>query len=353
MDRPSPASVRAAAFGEVPFEFLAAKLRGRRSKLFEGDRLRELVRLRSVEDLIFRLYPREDIRDAADLERTILRECVAELAGFARYVGGAYGRLYRALIDFYPVENLKVLWRLFGPDDPTAAPDGPRRQGELVELPDAFEAQLRQVPTFGRPREFAAAIPMPAVRAAALEALSVYEETRRKGYLEMAFDRGYWTEVVAALAVLRHADREDCAAPVLAELDSMRLLGTVRAAETYGMSWDEWSRFLPPDAGSIGRPALQAMHGAPEPAEAAAALPWVDADAYDIEKWDVGTLEEELWHRTVRMANRQYYKTTSGPAVLVSYFYLKREETRHLLALVQFLRYGTPEAEVVAQLGLT
>lgn len=347
MDRPSPASVRGAASGEFPFEFLAAKLRGRRSMLFEGDRLRGLVRLRSLEDLIFRLYPRADIREASELERAILRDCVEEMGHLARYVGGAYGRLYRALMDFYAVENLKVRWRLFGPEGPP-----PGEAGELVDLPQVLAGPLERLPESGAPRDFVEAIPMPAVRACALGALPAYELTRRKGYLEMAFDRGYWTEVVDALAALRDADSEDCGAPVLAELDSMRVLGTVRAADTYGMSWEEWSAFLPPEGGKVSRGALQALHAQPGAAEAVALLPWLDADAGDEAAWDVGRLEEELWHRTVRMANRQYYRTTSGPAVLVSYFYLKRDETRHLLALVQFLRYGTPEAEVAAQLGL-
>ena len=85
-------------------------------------------------------------------------------------------------------------------------------------------------------------------------------------------------------------------------------------------------------------------------------LPWLqrvlgDSVSAD-EPPDLGRLEEALWHGAVRLANRQYYEMPAGPAVLVSYFYLKREELRHLLALTQMLRYGEGEAQIVEYLGV-
>ena len=108
-----PADARPRALGDVPGEFLWAKLRGRRSRLFEGERLRDLAREPSLRDLALRLYPRERVDGRADLERVVLGRCVAELARLGRYVAGARSQFYRRLLERYAVENLKVLRELF------------------------------------------------------------------------------------------------------------------------------------------------------------------------------------------------------------------------------------------------
>ena len=56
--------------------------------------------------------------------------------------------------------------------------------------------------------------------------------------------------------------------------------------------------------------------------------------------------------RAIRAADRQFYTSSSALALLVSYFYLKRNETRHLFGLAQMLRYERSPVEVVEYLGL-
>ena len=106
MESASPAW--APALSEVPAEFVTANLRGRRSRLYEGERLRELARLGSVADLAWRLFPRHELPDPFALERRLRSACTAELASVATYLKGRLRGVYCALLDRYAVENLKT-----------------------------------------------------------------------------------------------------------------------------------------------------------------------------------------------------------------------------------------------------
>ncbi len=351
MRRTSPANVRAQALSEVPFEFVNARLRGRRSRFYEGARLRELTRERTVEDLAWRLFPGEEVSDPSALERRMLSACAAELDSVTAYLAGPQLALVRALLDRYAVENLKVLLRLFAPEGQGADP-----AAHLIDLPPALSLPVEELAGSGGVEGFIARIPLGTVRECAQQALPLYGETGRRAYLEMAFDKGYWTGVREALEGLPPGERRQCSAPVACEFDAMGLLGTLRASSTYGIPWEQWETLLPAGWGRISRGQLRRIHANPELGDVVESLPWLQRVLGDSvspdEAPDLGRLEEALWHEAVRLANRQYYEMLAGPAVLVSYFYLKREELRHLLALTQMLRYGEGEAQIVEYLGV-
>ncbi len=343
-----PADVRVQGLSEVPFEFLNAKLRGRRSLLYEGDRLRDLARLPSVEDLAWRLFPREDIPDHYALERSMLAACVRELASWLAYLHGPYRALCRRLLDRYAVENLKVLLRLFTRD----GKDGDAA-GYLIELPRELSLPAQRLLDSPDVGEFLGRIPLPTVRASAERALPLYEETGRRAFLEMAFDRGYWLGVQEGLEALSVVDRAGCSAPISGELDAMRLLATLRAARVYGLPWERFGGLLPGRRSGMRTGMLREIHENPEPGFVVDRVPRLKKLGVTAEMVeDIGELEDVLWHEVVRLANRQYYGLGGGPAVLVSYFYLKRDELRRLLALARMLRAHRPEAEILQYLGL-
>lgn len=342
------ANVRAQALSEVPFEFVNARLRGRRGLLYEGARLRELAGLPSVEELAWRLYPRQDIPDRFALERRMLAACVQELASFVAYLSGPYRALYRSLLDRYAVENLKVLLRLF-----LRKGEDAEGIGYLIELPRELSLPDVELLSSSDIDEFLGRIPLPAVRACAQGALPLYHETGRRAFLEMAFDMGYWSGVPEALDRLSHPEQVQCSAPIRCEFDAMRLLATLRAARLYRVPWRQLRSLLPEGRGAIGIRTLGEVYENPEPQFVMDRVPQLRRLSVSLEQaGEIGALEDVLWHEAVRLANRQYYGVTSGPAVLVSYFYLKREELRHLLALTQMLRRRRPEAEILEHLGL-
>jgi len=347
----TPESVRVQGLSEVSFDFLNAKLRGRRSFLYEGARLRELAELPSLQELAWHLYPRQDIRDVFELERRMLGSCVRELAWVLLYLRGSFGVLYRALLDRYIVENLKVLLRLFARKDEAAAP-----ADYLIDLPPGMALPVEELLASADVEEFLARVPLAAVRACAETALPLYRESGRRAFLEMAFDCGYWQAVQEAVAQLSAIEQSQCSAPILAERDAMRLLSALRAAGVYGLPWEEFSTVLPAGGRGLGLGTLREVYGQPELEFAVQRVPGL-AEAVDRHRpaeqvRELGDLEDVLWHEVIRLANRQYYARPAGPAVVVSYFYLVREELRHLLALAQMLRVGRPAAEIAERLHL-
>jgi len=346
-----PESVRVQALSEVSFDFLNAKLRGRRSFLYEGDRLRELAELPGLQELAWHLYPRQDIRDVFELERRMLGSCVRELAWVLLYLHGAFEALYRSLLDRYAVENLKVLLRLFVRKDEAAAP-----ADYLMDLPPELALPVEELLASADVEEFLRRLPSGPVRACAENALPLYRETGRRAFLEMAFDCGYWQAVQEAVGRLSAAEQSQCSAPILAERDAMRLLCALRAGGVYDISWDEFRAVLPGGRGGLGVGTLREVYEHPELGFALQRVPGL-ADAVERHRpaeqvQQIGDLEDVLWHEVIRLARRQYYALPVGPAVVVSYFYFKREELRHLLALAQMLRVGRSPTEIAERLHL-
>jgi vacuolar-type H+-ATPase subunit C/Vma6 len=292
------------------------------------------------------------------------RGCVEDLSFLGFFLSGPYQAFYSALLDRYPVENLKVLLRLVTREAEPAGPalrPGEKREareaipGELLlDLPRGPALPVQELLRSAQVDEFVARIPLWAVRACAKKALPLYHEGGRRAYLEMAFDQGYWQNVWEALARLPEGERRECSAPLQCEFDSMRLLGTLRAAAAYGLPWDEWESVLPVGEGRISTSALRSIHARPDLEHVSQVVGWVKValDRYlsSQELLDLGHLEEALWREALRLANRQYYGSLSACAALVSYFYLKRQELRRLLGLTQMLRYGKAEEEVSAYL---
>lgn len=348
MKAASPIDVRARGLGEVPLEFVNAKLRGRRARLYEGARLRHLVEQDNVQDLAYELFPREDLVTQVELERHLAAECAGELGRFAPYVTGAYGALYDALLSHFAVENLKVLLRVLGREDARRLADR-----HTVALPARLELPVDELLRSRDEQQFAARIPLPSVRSAVQGALPLFEETERRGFLEMAMDRGRWEAVAAALDALPRRDRAACRPPIACESDGLRLAGALRAATVYEMPWERFEALLPAGPGELSVADLRRVYARPQSETVLEVLPELRHFLEDPGRaGSPGALEEAMWRRTLREANRQYYGHLSGPAILVSYYYLKRNEQRSLAMLAQMVRVGMRRRAILERLGL-
>jgi vacuolar-type H+-ATPase subunit C/Vma6 len=334
----------------VPARFLDAKLRGRRSSLYERTGLRDLAAERAVADLAHRLYPREELRDDAALERRLMAACVADLAGFLRYVNGDRRAFYVALLERYPVENLKVVLRLWGRGEENRDP-----ADYLIDLPPSLARPVEGLSESASVEAFLDAVPLTSVRECAQAALPAFRESGRKACLEMAFDRGYWLGVRRAAERLDRSDRVHCLAPVHAELEAMRALVALRASLVYKMPWEQLESLLPPAMlGGAGDRALRELHEHPDPERVLQVVPWLgDTDWAPDQDDGTRRLEDVMWRRIVRRAERQYRALAGAFATLIAYYYLKRNEFRRLVSLTQMLRYGTPSEEMAARLGLS
>jgi vacuolar-type H+-ATPase subunit C/Vma6 len=312
--------------------------------MYEGDRLDELSRVGTVRELGMELYPRRDFRDQFQLERHMAADCAAELASFLPYLSGALGQLYEALVHSFPLENLKTLLRL--------VLSGSDQEPEelLIEMPEELALPVQDLARAQSAAEFVERVPLPRVKSCAWNVLPYYAEDQNAALIEMAFDQGYWLDVQDALGKLG-GKRKKIARPVQLEFDTVRLVSVLRAARVYDMSWNRVRRVMPEGWGKLSMQDLQDLHQDPDPRNVADRMPWLGplSPPSGVLR-DEGRLEDLLWHRIVQLSNRQWYRRMEGPAAIVSYYYLKREELRHLLSLTQMLRLKRSTREIAEYL---
>ena len=347
------AQIENAGLGHIPAEFLSAKLRGRRSRLYEGERLVALASLSSVAELGASLFPHdEEIRGAFELEQRLTAACVQELAFFLRYLSGAQEALYRALLDRYPLENIKTLLRLLGRQDA-----GARAERLLITLPPELSMPVEDLVRATSVEEFVRRIPLKNARSRAIAALPLYERAQQTAFLEMALDRGYWEAVWQAMGSLWPGDRKACSAPITCEYDALRLVAVLRAARTYGLDWEILEQALPLAHGRLSKARLRRFHEKSDPDELRRSLPALRRApvALEAEEEDesVSHIEDILWRETLRAAVQAFHSAAPGSGslgALTGYYYLKRHELRQLTMIAQMIRTGRGQREVVQAL---
>jgi len=317
--------------------FLQSKLRGRRRKVYEGDRLEELRQAGTVAQLWERLYPREPTGTRLGLQRRLRQDCIQELASVWRYVPPDFELLYGALLRRFQVDNAIVLLRLV-----TRGEEEPEPERYLPELPAPLALPTERLLTSGNVEEFIEGLPSDLAQSAA-RALPLHDAHESGAFIEMALERAWWDAVCAALRGV-HRHREQCAAPLRVELRGARLTAVLRAARHYELGWDElrtvlprWSgEHEPPAGGRQGMASLREVFEDPSPAKVVECCAGMKPE--DTE--DLANLEQWLWEQAVRRADRIYYSMAEGPSILVCYFYVRRNELKGLTRLVEELHYA-------------
>jgi len=323
----------------LPFEFLNAKLRGRRRHVYEGSRLRRLADCASLEELTGWLYPRQAPLSRLSLERRLRQDCASELTAFTLYLSADVARFYGALVRRFQVDNILVLLRLFA-----GGRQEPSPEQYIPELPPSLAVRSGELLASANLAEFLGKLPEDLSRAA-LRTLPLYEAAGTTAFTEMAVERAYWDGVNRGLRLLPGAHRSACAQPIEHERNIARLLTVLRAARHYEMRWEDLAPLLPAgdssgDGGAgvgVSEEVLRAIHGNPSPDNVAAkvrGLARLGVPESLVE------LEERLWNQVFRLANRLYYTMPDGPAVLVGYYYVRRNELKNLTALVEAVHYG-------------
>ena len=316
-------------------DYLAANVHARRSRMAEGDRLRRLLRLRTVPDLSRVLYPaREPAVTAADLQRRLVRDQAGELAQLAGCVGGAGGEVLDWLGTRLAVENLKVLARGFAgrlrPEvvrPHLVAVAGPPPDPEpLVSAADvdAFLAHLPEGP----------------LRDGAARGADLYRVRPRSFALEAGLDAGYLCELVARADAA--PDREHVLRPVEQEVHVFQMMLAARGRFVFGLEAEALEPFAvqpsalarllaAADLEALARAAVGSAIDRMPPGPAAAV--------------DPADLEALAWDRYARVANTTFRRSHMGLGAVVAYTALRRVELANLIRLSEGIRLGVgPEA---------
>jgi vacuolar-type H+-ATPase subunit C/Vma6 len=322
----------------VPMSFIQAKLRGRRRRVYEGDRLSRLQQHRSVRRVWEELYPRAQATGWVALERRLREDRIAELASFIHLLPPGVADFYNALLLRFQIDNILVLMRLFAGGREAVQPE------EFVpELPDELQLPSGELLSLPSLKAFVAALP-PALEREAAPTISLYEEHETIAFTEMALERAWWLGICRELNNLPRTHRPQCAAPLISELASARVLAVLRAGRNYNIDWEDLQPQLPPVGPRpkegpdppLSDKSLRDLFEKPSPANIAATVPRADKDVAQ----SLIDLEERMWEATYRIANRIYYRVMEGPSIVVSYFYVRRNELKNLIKTVESIHYG-------------
>ena len=331
----------------VPFDFVDAKLRGRRRKLYEGDRLEEVAHSRNVGELAETIFPEEPPETPKRLQKRLDQQALHEMVQFLPYLDEAHSYLLRTLLSRYQVWNLKIALRLFGRE--TAAEQADRF---MLDLPPSLALPREKLLNASDVDEFLRAVPQETLRESTAPALKTYEETNRRAFLEMGLDRGWWQCVEEALNRLYYWKGQRCLPALEAERRCRGVLTVLRAARTYNVNWSTLAPLMPALPGADDEEdAFRRLHEEPDAQTVADVLARIsNLSIQPDEAQHLPELEDTLWTHVVKTANQQFYTALQSPGTLVAYTYLKRAECRKLVSLAEMLWRDVPPDKRVERL---
>ena len=325
----------------VGYAFLNAKVRGQRSRVYEKERLAELVSRRTVSALARDLYPDQRATDYLAVERRLAADHVSHLAGLAAFVSGAPEKLLRWMLYRYQVENLKVLLRFVA----------------TGQRPDDWADYLLPVP---------AAPPIPAEDLLASESLATFVRraqlmgfkdlcrelartpalAERPFTIEAAWDSAFYRELAARADRVGGRDRPYVLELVGHEIDTYAILFALRARLNYAIPADDILRLTPTSGQRVRPAAIARIAASTDLAAALSALPPVSVGGAPGGPHSIEDVETRLWRRTCTLASRVFASSVRGPGIVVAFFYVKRVELMNLIRLVELFRYGTAQEQV-------
>jgi len=331
---------------ETSLDFLNAKVRAIHSRLYEGDRLNELLRYRSVSELSGVLLDGAAVASPATLERRLVERYAENLSLLWRYLPAPRDRVFIALGLRLQIENLKVILRAHA-----AGESGPLESLPVIPLPEPYRwPQLERRGPLTR-EQLLLAIPEPLVRMSAAEALVLYGEKPIPIYLEASLDRGYYSMLLQVYEALPAGDREDIGPLVALELDLQNLVFVLRSRVNYRLE-AEMVTMLAARSMESRRPAAWVRTAAQKEsardiiAEAPVALRRLLAEV----PAQLPEIERRLWQHYYGLAKTAYQQTFFTLGCPYAFAALKRMELANLITVVEAMRYELSFEELLSRL---
>ena len=327
----------------VCFDFINAKVRGMRSKLFESHRLRSLAECRTLPDLFRRVYPSRGFTNHLDFERLLLSDHIRHLDKVSRYLSGRVSDLFQWLMVRYQLENLKVVVRVFMSKENRAGADA-----LMAPVPHWLSLPTDKLLGSLSLADFALSLDVPEFREALL---AVVEETRQPDLfaLEMALDRAYFKKLAWLTRRMKGWTRR----LVSFDVDSHGLLLLLRARFNYDRSFDDIKPFLTLTRDYFSERIAEQIHGGDNLSEATNTIPksFLPPDL----RGGLASLvqiEDALLLRQYQLGVRCYAESVLDVAVVLGYYYIKRVEFANLIRLTESVRHSLPREQVVERLFL-
>jgi vacuolar-type H+-ATPase subunit C/Vma6 len=320
-------------------DYIAARLRGRLSRLAEASRLDDLCRLKSVQDLGRELFSDATIETAVDLQRRLVLESAGELTQIARWHDEEAGMLVDWLAARYFLENVKVLVRGFATRTPATV-----LESHLVRIPGQPALDAAKFIQTDDAATMADLIPLRPLSQAVRRAADAYHANPHAFYLESALDHGYFVELMTRVQALSDEDRSGVAELVSQEVDLFHMMLVTRGRFQYGLKADLLVGFHVGGT-RVGRDRLASMLAAADMPTVVSRAGGAAIDSQPQGDVDAVLLEVLALHRYWRLARAAIIRGSLALGTTAGYAALKRVELANLVTLTEGIRMGVePES---------
>jgi vacuolar-type H+-ATPase subunit C/Vma6 len=325
----------------IPEDFVIAKVRGMRSKLFEGNRLVALADSKSLPELFRRVRPRDTFEGHLEFERDLLADQVRELERMSRNLSGPVLHLVQWLLVHYQLENLKVALRAYLSKKSVA-------EAEELMAPVPPRLALPTPLLFDAPdlRRFAAQVPVEEFREAMLQTIEA-EKAPDNAAFETALDAAYYQRLLQ----LSDGTDEWIRRLVAFDADLRNVSFILRSKFNYNLPWSKIRPFLVTSGLYLTPDLAERLYAAHDLAQAINALPR-DFPSQEERRGirSLQQLDKALLLQQYRLAARCFLRSIVAIPAVVAYFYIRRIEFANLVRLTESVRHSLPRADIESRL---
>ena len=322
-------------------DFIVAKVRGMRSKLFEGNRLVALADSKSLPELFRRVRSGDTFEGHLAFERDLLSDQIRDLDRISRYLSGRVFHLVQWLLVHYELENLKVVLRAYVSKKTIA-------EAEAVMAPVPTWLALPTSRLFDAPdlRRFAAQVPVEEFREAMLQAIEA-DKAPDSAALETALDAAYCRRLLQ----LSDGMDEWIRKLVAFDVDLRNLSFILRSKFNYNLPLSEIRPFIVTSSLYLTPDLVERLYAAHDLGQAVNALP---RDFLPQEKrrgiLSLQQLDKALLLQQYRLAARCFLESIVAVPAVIAYCYIRRIEFANLVRVTESVRHSLPRADVESRL---
>jgi len=319
------------------FDFICAKVRGMRSKLYESSRLLQLSDKKNLQELFSEVAPGKTFKNHLQFEKELVAEHVRTLDGIRKFLKGANYDFFSWLLRRYQVENIKVILRGW------IAREKSSSVSELiVRMPPPYELPFEEMTASEDIDTFLDLIPEKTLAEGAKKGTFYYRRKEKGFYIEAGLDYAYFTALAEKISVFRKMQRQNIEKLVATEITIYNLVFVLRARINYALGWNNVKEFIVTQKSLLGEAALQSMYEAGGLEEMLRRIPkrMTGEEAHYFR--DISEVEGALWRTMYRIANRRFYLSVLDMGAIAGFYYIKRIELLNLIKITEAVRYGVP-----------
>jgi vacuolar-type H+-ATPase subunit C/Vma6 len=324
------------------FDFICAKVRGMRSKLYEREGLARLSAKKRLQDLFTAVLPGETFTNHLQFERNLVADHLETLDGIRQFLEGTNHDFFSWLLRRYQVENAKVLLRGW-----TAREKAEAVRQHVVQTPPEYALPYEEMMAAEDIRTFLSLLPEKGLAKGAAKGIFYFNEKGKGFYVEAGLDQAYFATLAEKSSRLGHFHRPGVERLIATEIAIYNLIFVLRAKLNYALPWDTVREFIVLHKGVLNEAALETMYSLGALGEMLkhvpkAMLPQEEGQTLD----DVSDIENALWRAMYWKANRQFYRSILDMGEIVSFCYIKRIELLNLIKITEAIRYGLSAQEM-------